>query len=607
MGESHATQQADAQKSTNEIVALPGVTGVFPTRADWILPEKALGKDGSASDGASEQNLRLRRTTATLDEIVRVATAGPWQPTQESLSRHNQYEEDGLPGGRPSWFDQAKFGIFTHWGIYTVPEWRNEWYSRNMYIKDMPEYAHQEETYGDHVHHGYKSLIPLFTAQKFNADEWLDAFAGAGARYYFPVAEHHDGFQMYRSRLSHWNSVEMGPHRDVIGELRRATLAHGLHFCTSNHRAEHWWFMSHGMEEDSDIRREAEAGQREWLAAHPGASVEDVPYRGLKHGSFYWPAMPEPENEMDMSSRPFPSDEHMQDWLMRVCELIDAYRPEMLYFDWWIGHEAFKPYVRLMAAYYYNRAAQWGIPVSICFKMNGLPWGGGTYDVERGGFQTATPFHWQTDTSIARNSWCYTDSLQYKPAGEIIRVLVNAVAHNGNLLLNVGPKADGSLAQADRSILATIGRWTHTYGEALYGTRCWKISDEGPTKAASGSFNEDAVNYTAKDFRFVSKGDAIYAFALAPATVPEDGEFVINAFKAHNADSAGFSGIVRAVTQVGAPEDSNDHRDGQGDRGNVRWEVRDDGLHIWPRLSDSDGVVRENNDILPIAFRIDEI
>lgn len=178
--------------------------------------------------------------------------SGPYTDTWESLSQ----------ALIPAWFGDAKFGIFTHWRLYTVPEYRNEWYSRNMYIEGYPEYEHHIATYGPQKDFGYKDFIPLFTAERFDAGEWLDVFKESGAQYYVPVAEHQDGYQMYRSELSHWNACETGLHRDVLGELRLAALGHGMHFAASNHRVEHWWFMGHGKEFDSDARR------NRWISRH---------------------------------------------------------------------------------------------------------------------------------------------------------------------------------------------------------------------------------------------------------------------------------------------------------------------------------------------------
>ena len=491
-----------------------------------------------------------------LSTVEAVIASGPYADTWESLSQ----------APAPAWFTDAKFGIFTHWGLYSVPEYRNEWYSRNMYIEGYPEFEHHVNTYGPQNKFGYRDFIPMFTAERFDANEWLDLFAAAGARYYFPVSEHHDGYQMYRSELSHWNTFETGPHRDVLGELRDATRAHGLHFATSNHRAEHWWFMGHGKDFDSDIKEP------------------------LQKGDFYWPAMPEP-NEFDIHSTPTPTAEYLEDWLLRVCEIIDDYRPELLYFDWWVQHESFRPYMRKLAAFYYNRGVEWGRNVSICYKYDGLAWGAGIVDVERGGFADATPFVWQTDTAIARNSWCYTNSLEYKTLAELIVALVDAVSKNGNLLLNVGPRADGSIADHDRELLLGIGDWLRANGEGIYGTRPWRLTQEGPTKQADGMFaDQKPTEWTAADWRFTTKNGAIYAFCLHPNDIADSCEtscetLAVSTFAAyHDGIKPPFNGIVESVEQLGA--------------GPVRFKRGDEALEIspLPREPDQQG--------LPIGFKI---
>lgn len=483
-----------------------------------------------------------------IETIDRVIAAGPYEPTWESLSKVEV----------PGWFPDAKFGIFTHWGLYTVPEFRNEWYSRNMYIQGYPEYEHHIATYGPQKDFGYKDFIPLFTAEKFDADEWLDLFEKAGAKYYFPVAEHHDGFQMYASEISHWNAAEMGPKRDILGELREATLRHGMHFATSNHRAEHWWFMGHGQEFDSDVKEP------------------------MQRGDFYWPAHPEPDNQ-DLFSVPKPDTEYLDDWLLRVCEIIDNYRPEMIYFDWWIQHESFKPYIKRLAAFYYNRGVEWGVPVIVCFKDDCMAWGAGLPDVERGGYDSATPFVWQTDTAIARNSWCYTNSLEYKSLAELVITLLDAVSKNGNLLLNVGPKADGSIAPHDRELLEGMGAWLAANGEGIYGSRPWRVTGEGPTRNSSGSFaDQQEIAWTAADWRFTCKDGAIYAFCMNPAGA--DTLALTSFFAYHKPERAQFHGIVTGVEQLGA--------------GPVAWERTNEAMLITPAARP--GIEAE----VPMGFKI---
>ncbi|QFR22400.1 alpha-L-fucosidase [Schleiferilactobacillus harbinensis] len=419
----------------------------------------------------------------TKQHIAEVLAQGPYQPTWPSLAQFQ------LPG----WFRDAKFGIFTHWGLYTILEYRNEWYSRNMYIEDYPEFRHHVRTYGPQKEFGYKDFIPQFTAEKFDAQEWLDLFQQAGAKYYMPVAEHHDGFQMYASALSHYNAVEMGPKRDILGELRQAATDHGMHFAASNHRAEHWWFMGHGQDFSSDIQEP------------------------LKRGDFYWPAMPEPDRPTNQFSQPYPTEEFLTDWELRVCELVENYHPELLYFDWWIAHQAFHDTLQRVAAFYYNTMAHAGLQGAICYKQDALAFGTGIPELERGSFADAQPYVWQSDTAIARNSWSYTTTLDYKSTNEILITLIDTVSKNGNLLLNVGPRADGSIAPGDRKILADIGRWLAVNGEGIYGSRPWRFAQEGPTPAADGDFqDQQAIHYTPQDIRYTANHGALYAFSLAP-------------------------------------------------------------------------------------------
>ncbi|HHU72222.1 MAG TPA: alpha-L-fucosidase, partial [Clostridiales bacterium] len=389
-----------------------------------------------------------------LRQIDKVIKEGRFKDNWDSLSQYRI----------PQWYKEMKFGIFIHWGIYSVPAFANEWYSRNMYIQGTKEFEHHVKTYGPHKEFGYKDYIPMFTADKFNPKEWADLFKEAGARYVIPVGEHHDGFQMYASDISHWNAAKMGPKRNILGELKEAIEGNGMIMGTSTHRAEHWFFMGHGKEFDSDIKEP------------------------LERGDFYWPAMKEYDHH-DLYS-PSPSEEFLEDWLVRCCEIVDRYKPSIMYFDWWIEHNAFKPYLKKFAAYYYNRAEEWGREVAINYKHDAFQFGTAIVDIERGQFADSKPYYWQTDTAVARNSWCYTTTNDYKNANEIICQLVDIVSKNGTLLLNIGPKGDGTIPQEDKEILQTIGKWLKVNGEAIYGSKVWRQFGEGPTKVTEGQFSD---------------------------------------------------------------------------------------------------------------------
>lgn len=442
----------------------------------------------------------------------------------------------------PEWFSKSKFGIFIHWGLYSVAAHANEWYTRNMYIKEKEEWEYHRKTFGEHKDFGYKDFIPLFKAEKFDAKHWAKLFSKAGAKYVFPVAEHHDGFQMYKSDISKYNAFDMGPKRDILGELKKAVEDEGMYFCTSSHRAEHWFFMGHGKEFESDIKEP------------------------LKRGDFYWPAMPEPDNQ-DLQSKPYPNDEFLTDWLLRTCEIIDKYKPALLYFDWWVQHEAFKEVFKKLAAYYYNRGCEWGKKVAICYKHDAMMFGTGIVEVERGSLADAKPYVWQTDTAIAKNSWCYTDTLDYKTSRQIIRSFVDIISKNGNMLLNVGPKGDGSFADEDIKILSEIGYWIRKNEKAIYGSKPWRKCSEGKTNIVEGQFtdNED-IEYTSEDIRFTCNGDSIYTFIMQ---YPDNEQITVRSLaKSKDQNIPEFHGLIKEVNVLGF------------ENAKINWSCDTNGLHI---------------------------
>jgi alpha-L-fucosidase len=446
----------------------------------------------------------------------------------EAVNRKGQYKDDwdSLQGREmPSWMYEGKFGIFIHWGVYSVPSFNNEWYSRNMYIQGSPEFEHHVKTYGAHRDFGYKDFIPMFTAEKFNPEQWAKLFAGSGAKYCVPVAEHHDGFQMYKSDLSKWSSFEMGPKRDVLGELSSALKDEGIVNGLSSHRVEHWFFMGNGKQFNSDVKDP------------------------LVCGDFYWPAMPEADHH-DLESIPVPTDEFLNDWLARCCELVDKYRPKLFYFDWWIQHNSVKPYLRKFAAYYYNRAEEWGEEVTICYKHDGFVFGTATIDIERGKFAGIQPFRWQTDTSIARNSWCWTDDNTFKSADSLVRELIDVVSKNGVMLLNVGPKPDGSISDEETAILREIGEWLKVNGEAIYGTSIWRSYGEGTADIKEGQFTDGKdTEYSYKDIRFTTRGGSLYASVLK---WPDDGKVTIKKLaKSGDTNLPVFQGIIKNISILG--------------------------------------------------------
>jgi len=387
----------------------------------------------------------------------------------------------------PRWYEDGKFGIFIHWGAYSVPAFGNEWYPRHMYIPGRPEYEHHLATYGSHEKFGYKDFIPQFKAEKFDPEAWAILFRKAGARFVVPVAEHHDGFAMYDSALTEWNAAKMGPRRDVIGELSAAVRKQWLTFGLSSHRAEHWWFFDGGNRINSDVTDPRNAG-------------------------FYGPAQLRDTQ---------PSDWYLSDWYARTCELVDKYQPQLVWFDWWIEQPAFAPYLQRFASYYYNRAAEWGKEVAINYKYNAFKDHSAVFDVERGQLSDLRSPFWQTDTSIGKKSWSYVDGEEYKSAESVIGDLIDIVSKNGALLLNIGPRADGTIPVEQQDILLSVGAWLGRYGEAIYSTRPWKVFGEGPTEVVDGPFNDTRrKSFTSADIRFTEvrtdarEGSRLYAIVM---------------------------------------------------------------------------------------------
>lgn len=450
----------------------------------------------------SMHNTQIAKAKQRIDHVI---AAGPFAANWESLKAYKV----------PQWYEDAKFGIFIHWGVYAVPAFDSEWYPRNMYLQDSPAFAHHVETYGPQTHFGYKDFIPLFTAEKFDPAHWAELFRKAGAQFVMPVAEHHDGFAMYDCSFSAWNATKMGPKRDIIGELAAAVRRQWLTFSLSSHRAEHWWFFNGGMSFPSD--------------------VQDGRYADL-----YGPAQP---NTLQ------PNEEFLDDWLARTCELVDAYQPQVVWFDWWIEQPIFQSYLQRFAAYYYNRGVEWQRGVAINYKHKAFPEGSAVFDIERGQSSSILPYFWQTDTAVSKNSWGYVNGQHYKTVTELIGDLIDIVSKNGALLLNIGPRPDGTIPEQEEALLQGIGAWLIVNGEAIYGTRPWKIFGEGPTQIVDGSFNDTKhTAFTSQDIRFTTRDDTLYALVLA---WPETGSVTI---KALSTDTGLYAMPIEKVELLGVAE-----------------------------------------------------
>jgi len=434
-----------------------------------------------------------------------------YEPKWESLKQHQT----------PQWLRDGKFGIYTHWGPYAVHAMGQNatWYSHRVYMyEDSWERKDFEEKYGklsDGM--GYKDLIPMFTADKFDAEEWAILFKKAGARFAGPVAEHHDGFAMWDTKYSEWNAAKMGPKRDIVGELETAIRAQDMKFVTAFHHAASWFFFP------------------VWDERYDCSNPE---YSGL-----YGPIHPMGQD---------PSKEFLDDWYGKIIEVIDKYNPEFLWFDFGLDFIR-KDYVKKFMAYYYNKAIERGQDVIITYKARAIPPGTAMIDLELGQEEELTYHEWITDTSVDdQGAWGFVTLAGYKSINRLVDNLIDRISKNGYLLLNVGPKVDGTIPEEAEEKLLGIGAWLDINGEAIYGTTAWRIAGEGPTELGPGEygysmFNESGVVYTSEDIRFTVKGDVLYAIVL---DWPE-GECLIRTFKGNYRYNPLYKDEIKQITMLG--------------------------------------------------------
>lgn len=371
---------------------------------------------------------------------------------------------------------------------------RGDWYARNMYREGEGQYQHHLATYGHPSKAGYKDIIGLWHAEKWQPEALMALYAKAGAKYFVSMGVHHDNFDLWNSHFHRWNAVQMGPRRDVVGEWKQAAQKYGLRFGVSEHLgASYTWFQSsHGADKTGPL-----AG---------------VPYDGAdpKYQDLYHP--PAAPNDKGWYSN---NAAWQREWTQRIQDLVDNYQPDLLYSD---GGIPFGAVGRSMIAHLYNSSIQHhGGRNEAVYNYKGEFVGGGVLDVERGGLQSINPLPWQTDTSIG--DWFYSEGYHYKTADDVIHTLADIVSKNGNLLLNVVLYADGSLPPESQRFLTEMAQWMPINGEAIYGTRPWSVFGEGPTQAKAGSFKED-FPFTAKDIRFTQKNGSIYALTLGIPTEP---------------------------------------------------------------------------------------
>ncbi|WP_372665958.1 alpha-L-fucosidase [Amycolatopsis kentuckyensis] len=418
-------------------------------------------------------------TAGLLRGGIASATAGPssYTPTWSSVDQHPPAAD---------WFQDAKFGIYFHWGAFSVPAFGNEWYPRNMYVSGSSENNHHKAVFGDPSAWPYHNFVngardkagnwvqfaPKLKSAGGNFDpaEWAQLFADAGAKFAGPVAEHHDGFSMWNSAVNEWNSVAKGPRLDLVRLHADAIRARGLKFMVSLHHAYHF------------------TGYYDHVPAQSDASLRKL-YGQLGSAA---------ENQL---------------WYDKLAEVIDGYQPDLLWQDFNLPRVDESRRLNFLS-YYYNKAVAWNKDVVATYK-DGFDNRGEVFDFERGGPGDIQNPYWLTDDSISSSSWCYTTGIGYYSMKAMLHSLIDRVSKNGTMLLNIAPMADGTIPAGQRTILLGIGDYLARFGESIYATRAWSAYGEGPTQMGGGSFTIPREG-TSRDIRFTRSKDntVLYATVL---------------------------------------------------------------------------------------------
>lgn len=419
---------------------------------------------------------RAAAQTATFD-----IHPGPYKGTWESLKTYKV----------PDWFRDAKFGIWAHWGPQSAPE-QGDWYARNMYIEGNRQYNWHKEHFGPQSKVGFKDVIPTFKGEKFDPEHLMDLYQKAGAKYFMSMGVHHDNFDMWNSKHTRWNAVNMGPKKDVVGMFRQAALKRGLKFGVSEHLWISWkWF---GTSHDSDKSGEFAGALYDGTDAKNFDLYHDLPNNYPK--DFSW----------DDKGIP---DSWKRHWFDRIKDLVDNYQPDLLYTD---GALPFEEYGLSEVANLYNLKPD---AVYTSKRKEDCETGTCVLDFERGLAEGIQPNPWQTDTCVGE--WHYRRDVTYKSPKTVIDLLVDIVSRNGNLMLNFPLPGSGELDSRELAILSEITAWMSVNSEGIHGSRPWKMFGEGPStdQKGEGRFNENGRKaLTAQDIRYTTKGKILYAFVM---------------------------------------------------------------------------------------------
>lgn len=481
--------------------------------------------------------------------------AGPFQPTWESLSNYQV----------PDWYRDAKLGIWAHWGPQCQPE-MGDWYAQRMYQEKTDAYKFHCKKYGHPSKFGFKDVINVWKADKWDPEHLVGMYKRAGAKYFAAMANHHDNMDMYASKYQPWNSVALGPKKDIVGGWAKAARAAGLRFAVTCHGDRAWSWYQDAQKADTtgplagvpyDGRMTKADGKGLWWE---GLDPQDLYAQYHKLGKYDWPQNGNPPIDKNFCEKFF----------NRVIDLIDQHHPDLVYFDDTVLpiYPASDIGLRIAAYFYNTNLARNG------GKLEGVITGKGlnpdqrralVLDVERGVTNGGEILPWQTDTCIG--SWHYQRSIfdqhKYKTAKQVVQMLIDIVSKNGNLMLNIPVRGDGTIDDDEVKVLEGLASWIAPNGEGVYATRPWKVYGEGPSVtnvAPKGQFGgaRDVRAYTSEDIRFTGKGDLLYAFVMA---WPEDGKITI---KTLAQGSEHYPGNIAGVELLGSPANLKFERNASG-------------------------------------------
>jgi alpha-L-fucosidase len=476
---------------------------------------------------------RMRSVTAA--EESRNVARGPFKPTWESLAQTYQV---------PDWFRDAKFGIWAHWSAQCVPE-QGDWYARRMYLQGDAAYDYHVKTYGHPSKFGFMEVDNLWKAERWEPEKLMALYKRAGAKYFFALANHHDNFDAYDSKYHAWNSVNVGPKKDIVGTWARVARANGLRFGVSNHSAHswHWFQVAYGYDAEgpnAGVRYDAAQltkadGKGKWWE---GLNPQEL-YTGrnmvIPDGITSIKTMNDWHNKNDLvwNENPPPLNPDFADkWFLRCQDLVDKYHPDVLYFD---NSELPLGQVGLdIVAHYYNsnlRRNQGKLEAVVNAKhMKPEHTSALVEDIERGVATGIRPHPWQTDTCIG--SWHYSRAIaeqnQYKTVAQVVDMLIDIVSKNGNLMLSVPVRGDGTIDQHEVAFLEGMSTWMKANDEGIFGSRPWMVYGEGPSTVEmpeqgdfGGARDVRSKPYTIEDIRFTTRAATLYAYLLAPRPAQE--------------------------------------------------------------------------------------